>query len=216
MNKRLLALSAGLLASCIANAAIITTSTDAPTDFLSDAFSATEGSAYLLSSARTPVGQSFTHTTSGGEAWQLRSITFRSYDTTGASDEDASGMTMDIYTGTSVALANKLESFSFTTGTFDATENNYLTFALTSAESTALGNLTSGATYTIALSTTDAGGFRIDRSGANSYDGGQAFFNGSVQSADTTFWVASIPEPSSFAQLAGLTGLGFVMVRRRK
>ncbi|MDF7801295.1 hypothetical protein P4C99_17585 [Pontiellaceae bacterium B1224] len=194
--------------------AIISTGTDAPTEYLSDAFSASEGSSYLVRSDRDPVGQSFTHTTAGGEAWRLRSITFRSNDATGTTNETTVGLSINIYSGQSVGAGDLLGTFTFSNDTFDATPDNYMRFALTDGESATVGDLTSGALYTVALRVTGDTALRIDRSSGDVYAGGQGMWNSSFQSnSDSAFWVEAVPEPATLGLIVCFGG-GVLILRR--
>ena len=217
-------MTAGILGTALASQAAvistITTSASAPTsgDYFSDAFSTTAGSQYWTSSSssKKDIGQSFTHTTTGDENWNLNSITFLGYDDIMNDSVDLANLTMKVYSGDTGGTL--LSTTTFGTGTINL-RNQYLTMSLDATETAAIGELTSGGLYTIAFRSLDSDGVRITRSSTTgAYSGGSGIFNNSTLTTDAVFFVGgtAIPEPSSFALLGGLLALGHVMVRRRR
>jgi len=198
-------------------------------DYAADSFSTAgtggTGSQLQVADNRNFVGQSFTLGTAGQSSYLFNSITFEIQDQ-GETNETLDGLTLDIFQGLAGASPT-LGSFSFGSGTFDASIGNFVTFELTAAESTTLGPLLAGTEYSAVLAVlndqaaTPAGGqFRIRReaTGGNSYAGGNAIFNDAfVANTDAVFQVnvTAVPEPSSLAVIC-FGGLAMLGRRRRK
>ena len=214
-------ITAGILGAALASqAAIITTSTTAPTsgEYLSDANSTDEGSFYWTRGSGRVGGQSFTHTTTGGEDWNLNSITFLgTVADMNSVTESTSALFLRVYEGNGFSGTQLGADIAFSTLTFDST--GYITMELTGAETAAVGLLTSGDQYTVIFTggVTTADGFRLARSdNGGDHSGGVAWQQDGATTADYVFFVTAVPEPSSFALLGGLLALGHVMVRRRR
>jgi hypothetical protein len=215
MKKTVRLLSGFLLMAGAAQAAVITNLDSTPTDYLADAYNAVGSTATYAVSTTITSGQSFTHTTANGKDWLFSSITFKSYTAAGTTNTPASDFTLSIYDGESLDAADLLGSFTFDAGTFDTTQNAIITFGLTDAESATLGALTSGATYTVVLSSTGAS-MDLMRDKIANYDGGQGVYNsGFISGNDATFWVAeAIPEPATISMI-GIGALVPFLIRRK-
>lgn len=220
---------AGLLVALPASAGTIAVGASFPAagDFATDATSGPgSGSQLQVADNRGFVGQSFTLGTAGDSDFLFNSITFLINDQ-GEMDEPTQSLGLHIFEGIPGAMGTELIEVQFTaTTTFDATAGNFVTFALTEAESATLGALTAGTEYSAVLrpddDTADGGSqFRIVRSATpiSLVDGGTAIFGGNPVGdfgADAVFQVnvTQVPEPSSIALLiCGLIGFG---ARRRR
>lgn len=218
-----------LIASPASAATILTNSTSFPTagDYADDATGGTAGAISQLQVAqpRGFVGQSFTLGVAGDSDFVFNSITFNIKDQ-GEANETTQSLGLHIFEGIPGLAGVELIEVQFTVPTFDASANNFVTFALTEAETATLGALSAGTEYSAVLryddTVADGGGqFRIKRSGTtvNQIDDASAIFGGNrvgADGADTIFQVnvTQVPEPSSLVLLAfGVIGFG---ARRRR
>ena len=247
-------LTASLLAVVPATAATIVTSDISPSanDFASDAVHTlgTSLTQLRIRDGFDAAGQSFTLGTTGDPDYQLNSITFLSSGTGGSATESSVGLTIRLYEGTPEDDGTPLSStglafisggvreitpfYEFTfgpgSGTFDTTEDSFITFQFDAAEIATIGNLTAGTEYSFsigvdtAVETTDID-FRIRRDNTNGYANGTSFIPsrvldgadaGETQNGDAAFVInaTAVPEPSS-TFLTGLAGLALLARRRR-
>lgn len=231
MKRTFLVVMVALLASTNLQADIVTTTTTAPSSNL--LLSQTVGgSQYLVDSGRDPgQGQTFNLASD----FTLDAITVQiGTDTRGAQNaaEEADALSLNLYdisNGFVLDGTTLLGSFSDATAAdFDATTANttplFLTFDLDAASTASLGTLTAGTQYafTVTTSATTDPGFRIERSAAQSYTGGDGIFTGGNNEAtlrttdDAVFFIqgTAVPEPGALSLLA-LGAIGFVTRRRR-
>lgn len=246
-------LGASLLAVFPASGATLVTSAIIPAagDYASDSVHVLDGvessNQLRVRNSIDAAGQSFTLGTIGDADYALNSFTFLASGTGGSATESATGLTIRLYEGApidsgaittfavpgstpTVSVSTPIYEFTFTSGTFNTTAGQYVTFQLSAAETATIGNLTAGTEYAFAVGvnsaveTTDID-FRFLRDNlSESYLGGDAFLPGRVLngvapetiSGDAVFVVNAtvVPEPSS-AILSLLGGLALLARRRR-
>lgn len=224
-------LIAGILTSTLTTqAAVITLSSSAPTVDEADIAQLLGGASLSADNGdvwggRPAMGQSFT-TGDHAQGYTLDAFSFKSFNNSGSNaDADQSQYTFRVGTISGAVFTPLASGTAIPTG--DITAGDWLTMEFTSAV-----NLSANTQYAVDIlhdNTPSFWGWRSEGTASSVYAGGSSYASGvnnaplddsnlTVHSFDRTFHVnlVAVPEPSSAALLAGLTGLVCVMGRRRR